>query len=248
MSKDYEASYCSDYTENVGTIHHGLACRAGGKKILEWSFTFSATKERVKIPVNILHAEEATRRSPSKPMRFRAYIEKFSRSIEDSNIDNLYKLVFDYLIDREQEATQIVWEDWLEVSVSGNQSDLLDTSRERQYTSGLGADMKIEVNRIKRGIYKGKDVTLHRNNVAVKFPKPTCINDVSDDKYSIRSFSETSYIPATEENIQALRTIQQQMIQTKLKLALLLSSDEIIETLPKISNNLSLLTFKESDE
>lgn len=228
MTDNYNPDFNREYFgSKVGALYTDGPQRSGGKKAFEWSFRYSAVdKKPIGVDVYLMPG-----------MIFRASCPELKGEfLEHSDLKILHSLTERALLDRVDVLSDIVWEDWYQVEVSGANSDFKDSPH-----SSLGANLKINVINIKRGIHPrtGLPVTIGQHGCIAEFPSPTTIDMAEPDQGDFykgnyragRSRSERSYIPATPENTAALRDILGRMGELRSRLAEVLNHQEIQKTL-----------------
>ena len=221
-----------DFSNVMGRLQADASNRAGGKKVFDWTFFTTGTKESIPVSVYLEQNESG--------MFFRARCSRIENSVKDTDINRLHATVEALLLEQTSSFSQIIWEDWFEVVVKGENSDFSD----RKYST-LGADLHIQVNRLKRGIHpvSGEPVTINQNKIVVKFPDSTELKDEPEKVSGIQfcSASGNSYIPATAANEAALRDILNRMELLRNSLAEVLSQGKVSESLSKIDSSVFLL-------
>lgn len=238
--------------KSVGILDIEAPQTSGGKKVFDWTFKARVhrgpennfrdmSNEKVTVHMFVTDGE----------IRFQARSKLFLEKMEDSDINALKRRVNDFFISQITTLNGgIVWEDWLEVVVTGHNSEFGDSR-----FSALGGNLHIQVNRLKRGVdpATGEALTINCNGIVTKFPKSEtikndeqCFADPNDPALSGLSGDglsgwrvkenpeERSYIPATPENLEALRTIIGKLSELRHNLADLLSQDSITERLTDI--------------
>lgn len=236
-NRKYMSSFSNNYRNETGVLSKDLPSRSGGKKILEWMFTAKGAKEGIAVTVHLEQSDEG--------MVFSARCSKLMQSVTDSDINRLHATVQDLLLEQAQCLSQITWEDWLEVVVKGENSDFTDSK-----WSALGANLHIQVNKLKRGIHpvSGEPVTINCNGVVSDFPKATNLvdGDLIDCGIRLQEARGRSYIPATAANEAALRGILERMDALRDGLADILGQARVVQSLVRVDGALSLLALERS--
>lgn len=230
--RKYNAFFKNGFRNEVGELDPNIPSRAGGKKLLEWTFRVKGTDEVVPVTVHFERGVDG--------MQFVAHCSKLTQAIKDADINRLHLLVEAQLIDQCYSISHIAWEDWFEVIVKGENSDFADSKY-----SALGANLHIQVNRLKRGVHptSGEVVTINSNGLVVPFPKSTELSDGPTEMHSIRiqDASGRSYIPATSANEYALRNVLLRMDMLRVILANVLSQEKVSESLVNLDRTIPLL-------
>lgn len=231
--RGYNSSFVNEHTMAVASVYDGMSNRSGGRKIAKWSVTVPGPDGNIQFycDVNILPATMKNRKDEAKPLRF-TVDNPYGGRLEHSDIQQLKEMLVKDVSEKVHLITNVTWEDWLCVRVEGSDSTLIDSSM-----AGMGAELKIKVTPLKRGLHPetGQALTIHRNNVVVPFPRPQKISNTGTDKDWRYEAGEVSYIPATDANIKAIDAIRMKLIQLKLNLAEFLSEEKVEHTLENIN-------------
>jgi hypothetical protein len=228
MSKGYNSNFNNQWETDFVKVQLNFSSASTGKKVFDWLFSVAGKRDR--IPVDVKAFNNGT------DVWFEASSQYLPGGIKSCDINQLKKDVLTCLTEQVTLLTNIEWEDWYEVIVTGDNSDFTDSRH-----SALGADLKIQVNQLKRGVdpATGRELTIINGSVT-DFPKPSRIEDDSATKvsgsiigasFNYRSQAERSYIPATLENRQAIDSILSRMEELRSSIAGLLSQDNIEESL-----------------
>lgn len=231
----YDSRFPNGYRVETGVLHIEAPHRRDGKKAFTWSF--KAAGSDVEVPVEVFLVRE-----PQQPLQFKAVCGTLPSALVDSDINRLHEAVEQALQDQAGKLTGIEWQDWFEVIVDGANSDFTDS----RY-SALGANLHIQVNRLKRGLdpRSGRVLTINSNGVVVPFPKASSLA-----KEDARAGSglrlddgskERSYIPATAENRRALDELLERMSSLREGLARLLSQESVQDRLAGLAERLPRL-------
>jgi hypothetical protein len=220
--RQYMPPFCDEFCNEVGDLNANIPTRAGGKKLLEWTFRVRGADTSIPVTVHIEHGPQG--------MLFSAHCSRLAQPASDTDINRLHALVESQLIEQAACISNIAWVDWLEVVVKGDNSDFSDSRH-----SALGANLHIQVSRLKRGIHptSGDAVTINSNGVVVPFPQSKNLAEgpVSTGLFRLQSASGRSYIPATAANEAALRSILARMEMLRDSLADVLSQGNVSESL-----------------
>lgn len=208
FNNPYDSDFCNDFCNSIGKLNAGYCRTSEGKKLLTWEYEIpgSGSRRGTVIPVDIRIT--SAREGEEGSFVFSASSPHLPGSIRNSDINELYNEVKRVLDSSVPEVSGIKWEDWLEIKVEGHKSDFSLNN-----TSGLGCDLQITVNRLKRGVdSEGKVVTINGNHVVVPFPSPRTADMPPDgSKLFVGKPFERAYLPETPENIERLRYIVDQM-------------------------------------
>ncbi|MCZ7860775.1 hypothetical protein O9X98_05095 [Agrobacterium salinitolerans] len=233
MSKGYNSNFNNNWGKEYVSINLNFSSASTGKKVFEWLFFVVGKRDRIPVEVKAFNN--------GNDVWFEASSQYLPGGVKSSDINELKKVVQDRLTAQVTLLTNIEWEDWYEVVVTGDNSDF-DDSR----YSALGSDLKIQVNQLKRGIdpATGRELTII-NGAVTDFPTPSRLDDEPETitsgsfadtftdtfKVRIRGQAERSYIPATEENRRAIDSILSRMEELRTSIAGLLSQDNIEDSL-----------------
>lgn len=225
-TRKYNPDFNNHYQNDEAVLRVDGPQRAGGKKVFEWKFFVRGSDKKMQVDVYL--------DSDKDGLKFRAECDRLPSPVHHTDINTLRTQVERELTEQASSISGIVWEDWFEVVVSGSNSDFEDSRH-----SALGADLKIQVNRLKRGIHplSGFPLTINCNGVVVDFPTATSISET--EQGGIRFYPhpvERSYIPATPENRQAIDDILSRMDLLRANLASMLSQDVIQTKLAGMDN------------
>lgn len=220
------------YQDTVGSLKNFHPGKNAGKKLFEWIYVHPSFDGRGSVQntaVQVSYHVEGDERF------FSATCELLAEKIHDTDINRLYERTFDTLEENAKIITDVEWEDWLEITVSGATIDHLNSSRnERKFRDLIAGNMNIHVVNLKRAIHPrtGEPVTVNTNGAIIPFPKPQKITDntvkyISDIKIHGSDIKETAYVPATEKNIKVLKSIVDRLENLRLGLSDLLSHDNI---------------------
>lgn len=231
MTNKYNSDFNNNYMNSIGHLDIDAPQTAKGKKLFEWTFYVKScdNTKQTKVTVIMFVIDGL--------ITFKAECPLFVSAMTDTDVNMLRKNVETYLAEQASSLTGITWEDWFEVIVKGANSDFTDSNY-----SALGANLHIQVNKLKRGInpVNGNPVTININGIVVDFPNSTSIHDKKEtlNEFRVKEEAERSYIPASAENLQALNEILSKMSLLRDKLSDFLSQELIQE---KLQNGDSIL-------
>lgn len=230
--RQYNSSFCNGYKGVIGHLDVDPPQRKHGKKIFDWKFEIKAFDKPLPVEVFLVMEDGV--------LQFRADCQQLTQPVQDSNIEILRQRVQEILMAQAALLSGVTWEDWFEVVVTGSDSQFSDSPH-----SAWGANLKIQVNQLKRGIHPetGKALTINTNGIVMAFPEVASMLDGDDRMHGILfdHAKERSYIPATPENRRALNEILERMAALKNRLASLLSQDSIQQVLAAPDTHLPLL-------
>lgn len=229
MSGKYNSGFNNKWSTDFVDVHLNFTNNSTGKKMFDWQLSVAGKHER--IPVEVKAFNNGT------DMWFEATAQCLPRAIKSTDINRLKDEVMARVTEQVTLLTNIEWEEWYEVVVTGANSDFSDS----RY-SALGADLKIQVNSLKRGVdpSTGRALTIINGSVTA-FPEPSRITDDEEtvSGYVTGSRAEKSYIPATPENRAAIDNILSKMQELRYSIADLLSQENVAESL--VSDTVRLL-------
>jgi hypothetical protein len=204
-------------------VNLNFTSTSSGRKVFDWQFSVAGLRDRIPVEVKAVQRE--------KDIWFEATGPHLLGGARNTDINELKREITERLAEQVNLLTNVEWEEWFEVIVTGDNSDFGDSR-----FSALGADLKIQINRLKRGVDPESGRTLTVINGAVTdFPSPRRLSDeegqLSSSGFRIGSMAEKSYIPATEENRRAIDHILARMAELRHSIADLLSQDNIEDSL-----------------
>lgn len=224
------------YTQKTGKLEVGRT-RSGGKIVDEWTFKSPFREMKGKDPR--LSVEVSICKSAGDAITFRAQGECLGRNfLEDTDIEKLRQKVEERLQAQHDVLTSAVWEDWLEVEVRGkvHVSDHWNTEQ---------AELVVKVSLMKRWVdpVSGQAYYLNNNGLASLFPKPKASGEEDvGEKWGIFEGmnkrdvqAEYSYIPATPENLAALRELMARIDELRGRLSTLLRQDTVQSSLNNVA-------------
>ncbi|MBY3155502.1 hypothetical protein HFO56_24555 [Rhizobium laguerreae] len=221
MNKGYNSNFNNKWSSEMVQVQLNFTNTSTGKKVFEWSFSVPGKRDRIPVEVKAFNN--------GSDVWFQANGPHLTGEIKSSDINQLKRAVLERLTEQVNLLTNVEWEDWFEVVVKGDNSDFTDSKH-----SALGADLKIQVNRLKRGVdpATGRVFTVINGSVT-DFPAPKRLSDDASMIGGYRSgdVAEISYIPATEENRRAVDNILSRMQELRTSIADLLSQENINESL-----------------
>lgn len=221
MSKGYNSNFNNHWGTEMVRTELNFTNASTGKKVFDWTFRIAGKSDHV--PVEVKAYNNGT------DVWFQATGPHLKGEIKNSDINELKRVVQERLNEQIDLLTNVEWEDWFEVVVTGDNSNFTDSRH-----SALGADLKVQVNRLKRGVNPatGRVMTVI-NGVVTDFPVSTRLSDGPQmaSGYRVGSVAEKSYIPATDENRRAIDNILSRMQELRESIADFLSQDNISESL-----------------
>ncbi|MBK6616677.1 hypothetical protein [Ottowia sp.] len=240
MNRAYNPDFYNEYRTRVGALEVDAPARKDGKKAFAWQFVAAGSKEAIPVEVMLVTGEDG--------LGFKATCARLKTGFLASDIRLLHKAVEEALMEQVASMSAIVWEDWYEVVVRGENSDFADSSY-----SALGGSLHIQVNQLKRGIHPatGKPMTINRNGVVVDFPSPSSLDvagageNAGSEKLRLGHPEERSYIPATVENRRALDELLRRMALLRSSMAMVLSQSNVQERLASLDVPLLLAAERE---
>lgn len=229
------------YPHKAGKLEVGRSVRSGGKIFDEWSFSspFDGHNGRPKPPV--LKVEIAVHKSGDEGITFEARSKGLKQSLRNSDIEVLRQAVEEELRFHHHMLTEIPWEDWLEIKVSG---ELEGGTQWKGATAGV----KLEYFRLQRAVnpQTGGVYVVNKNNIAVDFPKPKKAGERDPEDVDYMGMrihnrdvnSEYSYLPATPENLAALNDLQNRIEELRLRMSAFLNQGTVQESLANVANGM----------
>jgi hypothetical protein len=229
MTKEYNPRFSNHWETKFVKVQLNFSGNSTGKKVFDWQFLVAGKRDRIPVEVKAFH--------DGTDVWFGASSQYLPGGIKASDINKLKEEVLVRLTEQVTLLTHIEWEEWYEVVVTGDNSDFGDN----RY-SALGADLKVQVNSLKRGVdpATGRELTII-NGAVTDFPKPSRLDDGDETitsgsfedipKLRTRSRAERSYIPATPENRRAIDSILERMEELRTSIADLLRQENIENSL-----------------
>ena len=235
--RNYNSEFANGFETRIGRLSWDAPKVSTGKKVFEWKFKLDGSDDVTLVHVSVENDAKLSERK----MQFRARCDRFEDAIVDTDINNLHERVESVLKEQAQSISGIAWEDWFQVVVRGSNSDFGDSR-----FSALGANLHIQVNRLKRGVHPvtGKVLTINLNGVAVEFPSPTknvaTVSGPGEWLFDRQEMAERSYIAATPENRRALDGILERMAVLRSRLMEILCQENVQQRLDSIDTNFLL--------
>ncbi len=217
-------SFFSTYGRRVGAMHDVFPTRREGRKIATWRYVPAQRQAQViEVDVSLVAADG---------LSFIAQCKQLPQPIQDSDIERLRAAVEQALDRQSSLLSGIVWEDWLEIITDGHAQDRPD------HHQGIGANLHIQVNPIKRGVdpRTGEILTVSEQGYVMAFPQATRLNrtTVHDGEWKISdSTPERSYVPDTPQVRAAIEDIFTRMRDLRDALANALSSENVLHTIER---------------
>ena len=214
-----------------GQIRHGFN---RGKKIDTWSFQAPFSDEKIEI--------EILAGTHEKRLIFTARSQEHEINLASENLNDLHSQLLDLLDARDNLRSDAVWENWLEVIVTGgndHHSGGRHSGPFRGYDTPDQKQEKIILSyaMVRKAIYQGDEYIMNINNNPTPFPKPkeAGVKD-EEDKVMFQGKlvsmgsprlqdSSYSYIPDTPENRKALNEVIMGMNELRNNLSRLLNQD-----------------------
>jgi len=204
-----------------------------GKVIDEWHFVSPLNVRGRKAPQLSV---QVSLKSEGKGITFNAHGECLPKELVDTDIERLRKAVEDELRFQHDSATGLVWEGWLEVQVRSPLGC-------RRIAEGNG--LEVHAQPMKRAIdpATGEALTLNTNNLVSPFPRPKNAGEVDGDSmFNGRDVDSTySYVPASAENIAALKNIFRRIDELRDALSVFLAQEQVHDSLRNVVEDAKLL-------
>lgn len=221
----------------TGKLTGAKPTKSNKKKVFEWQFEI-AGEDPIPIEVYLQSEKDGS-------LYFRAHSRALDNDLLSQNIDDLHKRVEQALIARAESLTNMVWEDWLEIQIGGNDG------RAAKFEDWK-SELQITVRTVKRGVSPKTGEVLELVEPSIgevftrPFPKPSKIDKASLFRGEhFRNGTEISFVPDTPENRVVLSDVHSRLRELRSRLAELMSQESISLT----DNKLSMLEFRgpESD-
>lgn len=215
--------FSQEFGSEVGRLDVHNPRTSGGKKVMTWDFRPLGSKKEYPVEVSYHLDDEGQ-------MYFKAVSTDLKLALTNSDIEALRRAVETELMLVSADIQAMEWEDWLQVSVTGSGSSF----NANRYT-GMGAELKIHVQRLKRGWHEAtkRHVTIGQNGFLIAFPEPTEFKTREAPRAEDLDWltggtkPQTAYIPDTPENMAALTDIQNRLGALQDRLMALLHQDAI---------------------
>ena len=222
-----------------GTMLHigNLGQFQGGKKFVEWQFSNPIAKEDYTIQVDF--------HNKNSSLYFVAHNKILNLFLQNSDIESLRKDVAEFFAIYTTNKNNIIWEDWLKITISNSEENNYKKSDVRLVGN---ATLSLNVVKIKKGINPKepeKEFTISESGTIVSFPKPKD-NIESINGYILDGANFTAYIKDSAENIEKLQVLIQGFQELGNKLKLFMSQKNIEDNLKKVNaqNNFLPITLK----
>lgn len=225
------------------------------KKILDWTFDTSVPVasplfEKLGPMVAAVSIEQRGRSTEDESIRFVARSSWFggkrSDGISASTLEALKVAVAKAFTDMVLAHTKVEWEDWIEVEIDSQESD-------DQPTNEASARIGVKWEILKRARFPdGRDMVLDRGSL-MKFPSPKAAG-VECDRVAGRRYSEYwqdtdrqyAYIPATPENLAAMRELVKKIGEVNTRLMGVLAQSSIKSTVKLLTGGRLALEHNDS--
>ena len=216
-----------------GALSGAKPSRIEGKKAFDWEFLLPG-QDPVKVAVTLKTDDKGQ-------LIFVATSTALTDPIRNSDIQALYAAVENMLQMQSEQLSDVDWEDWLAIKVSGEDGEAVQNT----LTESWSSELKIDVKLLKRGVNRrtGRVIALAYNGVATEFPRSSDIRkNVLFQGEHFRNGIGTSYVKDSPEVRAALKDVHSKLRELRLRLGLALSQ-EAIElgggTLPALGLTLS---------
>lgn len=235
--------------------HGRLSSKAHRRRLIDtWTFVSPFTKhiDETTLAVKVFLINGFRGGTDTEGMSFEAFFSGKRISFKNTDIEKLRQQVEEQLRKQDLARNGIVWEDWIELEISGYGHD------NKHDDPGAALDLTYRV--IKRGLdpKTGKLLTINDNHVVVQFPSakkageedPDCMKK-SVDNNDWRTWSserdenhQYSYIPATPANLAAVESVVQRLRDLRAALNDLLDQKSIQKALATVWKDLPRLGVK----
>jgi hypothetical protein len=222
MTKGYNSNFPNGWSTGMVAVNLNFSSTSTGRKVFDWYFSVAGKRDRIPVEVKAFNN--------GGDVWFEAEVPHLLDKVRATDINILKEEITERLAAQVNLLTNVEWEDWFEVVVTGDNSDFDDSKY-----SALGANLKIQVNKLKRGVdpETGRVMTII-NGAVTDFPISTRLSDDENTRMSgfrVRDTAERSYIPATVENRRAIDDILSRMEELRNSVADFLSQENIEESL-----------------
>lgn len=254
--QDYNSSIRNEYAMKIGDLDIGEPRTTNGKRVFEWTYRAVLPEGKVNYKIDVVYKVDSQTSNPEgmQGAYFEASCDTFpALKIKDKDIQSLIARITAELDDQIFLLHNAPWEDWLEIEVTGSDSEF---SKKHEFAA-FGMDVKVVVRRLKRGVCPktGRVVTIARGNhrYVTDFPQPRKFAPVQEAPevemdliLDYKSRSEVSYVKDTPENMAALQEMVSRMQLLRQQLANFLGQDGIEESITKIqASNFLLIEDKD---
>lgn len=215
----------------LGKFDAGTPPRAGGRLIDTWHYRSGFPgQEPIEVKVNLVTKSAGV-------YVFVASCPFFDTPMESSDLTELRRAASDALQDHCIDRSELVWEDWLEVMVSGRSLAGKETS--------MGLSIRYKT--LKRAVLPdGKVVTVNDMGRVSAFPQAhRSAASIEPDEFILNdrnSGTEISYIPSTPDALLALQHLQARLDQLRVSLSQLLTQEHITARLEGVASQALALT------
>jgi hypothetical protein len=230
------------------------------KKILDWTFDTSVPVasplfEKLGPMVAAVSIEQRGRSTEDESIRFVARSSWFggkrSDGISASTLEELKVSVAKAFTDMILAHTKVEWEDWIEVEIDRNERERDAFGDDKPTTREDSAHIGVKWEILKRARFPdGRDMVLHGGSL-MKFPSPKAAG-VECDRVAVRRYSEYwqdtdhqyAYIPATPENLAAMRELVKKIGEVNTRLMGVLAQSSIKSTVKLLTGGRLALESK----
>lgn len=232
------------HSSKAGQLNTGRTRTSSGKIVDEWVFSLPVSGS--KSPD--LRVDIVIDKPSDKGIQFIARGPCLPEPIMETDIEVLRRKVEAALRFQHEKLTGLVWEDWLEVIVSGKRGH----SAENEKYPTSGSTISVKVNPFKRAVDPASGTVLYINFNGIALPlQPSKRAGEYDGKPPVPGHVETlktmrfdrretddeySYIPATAENLRGLNDLLDRMQELRGKLSEFLRQDNIAPGLADLTS------------
>lgn len=203
-----------------GTLRGAKPEKLNKKKAFDWTFERPG-EDAVKVVVYFYGQKDGE-------LSFLAESSALSKAISNPNIQELHSQVEAALHENSVNSSNVDWEDWLKVEVTGSD----ETGKDHKFFRGNSASLCVRVHPIPRGVHRitGKVLTLTTQGIAVPFPEAQNIHTPSlFQGKPLGSAYGTTYLKDTPEVKALLLDVIARMGDLRTRLA-----DAIAKDLPAL--------------
>lgn len=228
----------SSFNQAAGRLTVEQPARAKGKKVFTWQFTPVAMPGGKPEPIDL----EVVLVERDGRLLFRLEHELLpAGALENCDIEALRSATNLHLQQQFALKRDLVWEDWLEVKVSG------DSRLFSPEAAVFGAELCLKVSKLKRGCdVQGNAFTVNNFGRVVPFPTSSRLMEeiaAQEGKIRLQEEAERAYVPATPANLQALADLSARLVQLRNQMADFLEHEGIQDRLANMPHAGALLPF-----